>query len=116
MARSVVSSGSQTCTPGSDDALDTWDAPAGGATYALVVDASALANGEVLYAYVERETRAGTDTRRELFRVALAAHAGSGVVETPFFGGAQTVELRVGIRQEGGTGRAIPWSIERVDG
>lgn len=115
MPRTVLTSGSQTCTPGTDHALHTWDAPTGGATYALVVDSNALANGEALYAYVERETRS-TDTRRELFRVALAAHAGSGVVETPFFGAAAGVELRVGIRQESGTGRAIPWAIERVDG
>jgi hypothetical protein len=115
MARTVVYSGSQTCTLATDHALQTWDAPTGGATYALVVDAAALANGETLYAYVERETRS-TDTRRELFRIGMAAHASSGVVETPFFGAAVGVEIRVGIRQEGGTGRAIPWAIERIDG
>lgn len=115
MARTVAYSGSQTCTPGTDHALQTWDAPTGGATYALLVDANALANGETLYGYVERKTRA-SDTRRELFRIGLAAHAGSAVVETPYFGAAAGVELRVGIRQEGGTGRAIPWAIERVDG
>lgn len=116
MARSVAYSGSQTCTPGTDHTLQTWDAPTGGATYALIVDAAALANGEVLYGYVERETRANTDTRREQWRISLAAHAGSAVVETPFFGAAAGVEMRVGIRQDGGSGRAIPWAIERVDG
>ena len=116
MARSLLTSGSQTCTPGADDVLHTWDAPTGGASYALIVDASALATGETLLAFVERETRAGVDTRRELFRVTMAAHTGNGVVETPFFGAPAGVELRVGIRQTTGTGRAIPWAIERVDG
>lgn len=116
MARTVAYSGSQTCTLDTDHALQTWDAPTGGATYVLRCDCATLAIGETLYAYVEVETRANTDTRRELFRVGLAAHSGNGVVETPYFGGAVSVEIRVGIRQEGGTGRAIPWVIERVDG
>lgn len=115
MARTVAYSDSQTCTLATDHALQTWDAPTGGATYTLVCDCSALAANEVLYAYVERKARAG-DTRRELWRIALAAHASNGVVETPYFGAAAGVEIRVGIRQEGGTGRAIPWVIERVDG
>jgi hypothetical protein len=114
MPRSVLLAGSQSTTVGADNVLNTWDAPAGGATYAVVLDCNALANGEVLSVFVERETRT-TDTRRELFRVTMASHGGTGVVESPFFGAPAGVEIRVGIRQEGGSSRAIPYSIERLD-
>jgi len=114
MARSLLTSGSQTTTPGTDHALHTWDAPSGGASYVLVLDCAALENGETLEVFVERECRANVDPRREEARYGVAAHEGNGTITTPVFGAAETVELRVGIVQTGGSGRAIPWAIERV--
>jgi hypothetical protein len=114
MPRSVLLAGSQSTTVGSDNVLNTWDAPAGGATYALVLDCDELAAGETLYVIVERETRS-TDDRREIMRVPMAGNGAEGVVESPIFGAPAGVELRVSIRQEGGSSRAIPYSIERLD-
>jgi len=116
MPRTVAFSGTQTCTPGSTHLLQTWDVPTGGATYVLVVDAANLVNGEVLLASVHRETRANVDALRKLFEIGMASHAGSGCVETPFFGAAALVSLQVAISQMNGTARDIPWAIERVDG
>jgi hypothetical protein len=115
MPQSVHASGTQNTTPGSDNPLDTWTAPTGGAIYALTLDVSALLNGEVLYAYGERAAVAG-GTRRQLWRVPVAAHALGGIVETTVIRAPAGVQVRVGIRQVGGSTRGIPWAIERLDG
>lgn len=119
MPATLVESGTQTCTLATDHNLGAADlvGPAGGAHYALVLDLSNIVGEERLFAYWRREVIPEDTTPLLMERMLV----GAGVAALP----AVEVGLlrlpadcvgRFGIRQEGGTGRAVRWSIERVDG
>jgi hypothetical protein len=106
---SVKSSNSQTATLAFDHTLlSTTDS----GVYILVVDAANLVNGETLKLTIRRKVRTG-DTIRDA-RSVVYQHGQSipilevGPITCPF--GADFI-----LRQEGGTGRAFPWSVEKLD-
>jgi len=108
MALSVKSSGSQTATLATDHTL--LSTPDSG-VYVMVVDAANLANGETLILTIQRKARSG-DTIRTAYTAVFQHALGSPLLLSP------PVPCPVGadfiLRQEGGTGRAYPWSIEQL--
>lgn len=116
MPSSVIDSGSQTCTLDTDHDLVTLTGPAGGAHYALVLNVANIVGEERLFAYWRREAREG-DGEALVERVLVTTGAASfPVVDLGLLRLPEDVAGRIGIRQEGGTGRAVPWAVERVDG
>ena len=116
MPTSINSAGTQTCTLATNHDLATLTGPAGGAIYALVLDTNALLAGERLTAYVTREMAAG-GTQRVLWRGIVANGPTSWLIsESLLLRLPEGVDGVFGIRQDGGTGRDIVWSVERVDG
>jgi len=117
MPTTITEAGTQTCVLATDHNLGAaLTGPAGGAVYALVLDTSALVGTERLSAYVQREIVAG-GTQRILWRGIVAMGATSWAIsESLLLRLPEGIDGTFGIRQEGGTGRAVPWSIERVDG
>lgn len=109
-------SGSQTCTLATDHVVQTLTGPTGGAHYALILDVANIVAAEVLFAYVKRKVRS-SDTERELMRVVVArGPASAPIVDSLILRLPNGIAGTFGIRQEGGTGRSIPWAVERVDG
>ncbi len=114
MPVSIAASGSQTATLNTDHTLVTQAAPTGGASYVLVVDKNALADGERLRLRVQTRARAA-DTTRDAY-VAEFTLDGPAVVVSPVIPVEVSNELVAILRQEGGTGRAFPWALKRIDG
>lgn len=116
MASSQQSTGAQTCTLATDHDLANLTGPTGGAHYALILDVANIVETEVLFAYMKRNVRS-TDSERELMRVAIArGPSASPIIDSLILRLPSGIAGTFGIRQEGGTGRAIPWAVERVDG
>lgn len=108
----VVDSGSQTATLTTEHDLGSPPLNNAG-TYLLVIDAANLANGETLTLRAYRKARAA-DTQRIVFE-AVFQHAVAApiLVSVPIPLPANGA-LKFTLRQDGGTGRAFPWSIETL--
>lgn len=108
MALSVKASGSQTATLNTNHTLL---ATADSGVYVFVVDAANLANGETLILTITRPARS-LDPARVAYTAVFQHALGSPLLLSP------PVPCPVGgdfvLRQEGGTGRAYPWSIEQL--
>jgi len=117
MAASVIASGTQTCTVDTTHLLGSGlTGPSGGAHYALLTDANALVGGEQLTVIISREAFAA-GTQRVLWRGVVASGiGGTRVQDSPILRLPEGIDGKFEILQQGGTGRAILWSIERVDG
>lgn len=114
MPASSAASGSQTATLDTDHTLTTTTAPSGGAIYQLRVDVAALATGESLRLRIRTKARNG-DTQRDLYTMESANAQTSGLLDSPavaVLGGEDIVAI---LRQSGGTGRAFPWILMRLD-
>jgi hypothetical protein len=118
MAATLVQAGSQTCTLNTDHTLGGGlTGPAGGAHYALVLDVTNIVGEERLFAFWRREVDVGEGLlEQERLLVASGPTHSLPLVEVGLLRLPDGVQGEFGIRQEGGTGRVIPWAIERVDG
>ncbi len=108
-------SGSQTATLATDHTLRTETAPTGGAVYQLRVDTAALANGETLVLRLQSRPRTG-DTSRDLYTVLFDNAQSDPIKDSPAVAVPAGVDVIAILRQEGGTGRAFPWALYRLDG
>lgn len=115
MPVSISASGSQTATLNTDHTLVTQTAPTGGAIYQLRVDANALANGERVILTLQTKTRT-TDTTRTVYRAEFNDIQSDPIKDSPAVAVVATSDLVAILRQEGGTGRAFPWALYRLDG
>lgn len=115
MPVSIAASGSQTATLDTDHTLATQAGPTGGAVYQLRVDAVNLANGERLILTLRSRARAA-DTTRQLYHATFEHAQASPIKDSPMVAVEVGNELVAVLRQEGGTGRAFPWALRRVDG
>lgn len=115
MPVSIAASGSQTATLNTDHTLVTQTAPTGGAIYQLRVDANALANGERVILTLQTKTRT-TDTTRTVYRAEFNDIQSDPIKDSPAVAVVATSDLVAILRQEGGTGRAFPWALYRLDG
>lgn len=115
MPVSVATSGTQTATLATDHTVVTQTAPAGGAVYQLRARLHNLANGErvTLRVMVDGATGGVLDT---LFDVTFSNAQGDPYKDSPAVAVPAGAQLRVILRQEGGTGRAFPWWLYRLDG
>jgi hypothetical protein len=114
MPVSIAASGSQSATLATDHTLVTQAGPAGGASYMLVVDIAALVADERVEIRVRSRARSG-DTTRDAFTVTGSADSPDLLIApvVPCESGNEVVCI---LRQEGGTGRAFPWALKRIDG
>ncbi len=107
MAVSVNSSGSQTCTIGTEHALATVTVAG---TYQLALDLSNLANGDALEVRIKCKAYSGQSSKTAF--TATYAHAqgadGALVFSPPV---PAPVEFAATIKQTAGTGRAVPWAV-----
>ena len=115
MPVSIATSGSQTATLDTDHTLATQTAPTGGAIYQLRVDANALANGERLILRLQTRARVA-DTTRDLYATTFEHTQGDPIKDSPAVAVPAGSEVVAILRQEGGTGRAFPWALYRLDG
>lgn len=114
MPVSIAASGSQTATLATNHTLVTQAGPAGGGNYVLVVDKAALSGTEILELRMQTRARSG-DTTRDVY-VSTFSTDGPGVVISPVVPVESGNQLVCILRQEGGTGRAFPWALKRIDG
>lgn len=119
MPVSVAASGTQTATLATDHTLTTTNPPSGGAVYQLRVDSNAMAAGETLT--LTLQTRAlNTGTTRTLYQAVYANAQGEPIKDSPAVGvqydATTNSEIKAILRQDGGTGRAYPWALLRLDG
>lgn len=115
MPASIAASGSQTATLATNHTLVTQAGPAGGGIYQLRVDAAALVNGETLSLTVSTRARS-VDVTRQVYPSAVFAHAQADPIkDSPAIAVPSGCELVAVLRQEGGTGRAFPWALYRLD-
>lgn len=115
MPVSIPASGSQTATLNTDHTLVTQTAPTGGAIYQLRVDTNALANGERVILTLQTKTRT-SDTTRTVYRAEFNDIQSDPIKDSPAVAVVATSDLVAILRQEGGTGRAFPWALYRLDG
>lgn len=115
MPISVAASGSQSATLATDHTLTTTTAPAGGAIYQLRVDAANLANSETLALTLRTAPRTG-DTIRTLYATRVTNMQAAPLKDSPAVAVPAGVDVVAVLRQEGGTGRAYPWALYRLDG
>lgn len=115
MPSSIAASGTQTATLATDHTLVTQTAPTGGAVYQFRARAHNLVNGERLTLRVQVDGESGgtlDDVYEALFaHIQTDTYKDSPAVAVPAGG-----RVRVILRQEGGTGRAFPWWLYRLDG
>jgi hypothetical protein len=103
--------GSQTATVTTEHVLNTTTPETTDGIYQLVVDASAMVNGDELELRIKEKCRAG-DTQRLAWFASYAHVQGSPLIVSPAL-----VLLHgwdVTLKQTAGTGRAFPWSIRKV--
>ncbi len=109
MAIAVVASGTQTATLTTEHTLDTDTT---GKTYVLVVDTALLVNDETLTLKLYTKVLSGGTER--LAYVANFKHIQSEPakysVPVP-----ANISLKATLEQNGGTGRAFPWSLLSLD-
>lgn len=115
MACSVAASGSQTATLNTDHTLVTQSPPAAGAIYQLRVDLANLVNGERLILRIRAKARS-SDTVRDLYYASFEHQQSEALKDSPAVAVPTGVDVVAILRQEGGTGRAYPWSLLRLDG
>lgn len=115
MPVSIAASGTQNATVGTSHTLVTQTAPAGGAVYQLRARANALANGERVQLQVLVDGATG-GTLGTLYDVTFANVQGETYKDSPAIAIPAGGQLRAVLRQEGGTGRAFPWWLYRLDG
>lgn len=115
MPISNAASGSQTATLATDHTLATVTAPTGGGAYLLVIDKSNLTGVETVRLRFRSKARAA-DTVQDAFDTGDLTQDGPDLVLVgPLFAEAGNEVVAI-LRQEGGTGRAFPWAIRRLDG
>jgi Cu/Zn superoxide dismutase len=112
---SVASSGSQTATLTTEHTLTTQTPSTGGALYQLRVDAFNLANGETLVLKLKTMPRTG-DTSRALYTTVFTHAQGDPIKDSPAVYVPASADLVATLTQTGGTGRAYPWALYRLDG
>lgn len=116
MAVSVATSGSQTTTVDTWVSVATQTAPSSGAIYQLRVDLNALLAGEALDVELSTKTRAA-DATRVLYRLCVGvAPLDELVRDLPAVAAQTGNELVIQFKQRGGSARAIPWVLLRLDG
>lgn len=115
MPVTIASSGSQTATLNTDHTLASPVAPTGGAVYQLRVDTAALVNGERVILTLQTKARVG-DTLGEMYSSVFENAQGDPIKDSPFVGVEDGNTVVAILRQEGGTGRAFPWAMRRMDG
>lgn len=115
MPISIATSGSQTATLNTDHTLATQAGPTGGAIYQLRVDTNALANGERVLLTLQTRARVA-DTTRTLYQAVFEHAQGDPIKDSPAVAVPASSEVVAILRQEGGTGRAFPWALYRLDG
>lgn len=115
MPVSIAADGSQTATPDTDHTLVTQTAPAGGAVYQLRVDTAALVNGERVLLTLRTHPRSG-DAVRTLYQTEFNDQQGEPEKDSPAVAVPAGLNVVAVLRQEGGTGRAFPWALYRLDG
>lgn len=115
MPISIADSGSQTATLNTDHTLATQAGPTGGAIYQLRVDTNALANGERVILTLRTRARVA-DTTRTLYQAVFEHAQGDPIKDSPAVAVPASSEVVAILRQEGGTGRAFPWALYRLDG
>jgi hypothetical protein len=109
MAVSQTSSGTQTATLTTEHTLATVTTAG---TYVLRVDANALVAGETLTLRINTEALSGGTRRIEHEAVFAGPLAEPMIVSIPV---AIAHGVAFTLRQDGGTGRAYPWSVLRLD-
>lgn len=114
MPASNAAEGSQTATLATDHTLATVTVPAGGASYALYVDKANLTGTESVRLTLRARARAG-DTTRDAYETVFTQD-GPHLTISPVLSLDAGNQLVAVLRQEGGTGRAFPWAIRRIDG
>ncbi len=115
MPVSIAASGSQTATLNTDHTLTTTAGPTGGGVFQLRVDTNALVNGETVFLTVQTKTRS-TDVTRQVYPRAVFTHVQQDPIkDSPAIAVPNGCEIVAILRQEGGTGRAFPWALYRLD-
>jgi hypothetical protein len=113
---SIAGSGSQLAELTTEHPLATVTAPTGGASYQLRVDVNALASiSEVLMLKIKTAPRSG-DPVRILYQTIVAGVQGDPIKDSPVAHVPAAVDIVVTLQQDGGTGRAYPWALYRLDG
>jgi hypothetical protein len=116
MPISIAASNSQTVDLlATDYALATQTSPTGGAIYQLRVDAANLVNGERVTLTLRTRARSG-DSERVLYQSTFENVQGEPLKDSPAIAVQATVDVVAILRQDGGTGRAFPWALIRLDG
>jgi hypothetical protein len=105
----VVQSGSQTCTVGTEHTVTTTINTAG--TYQALFDLSNGVNGDRFELRVKRKVRAADSVVECYYACVEHVQTQKGKISIPIAiptNGA----LDMSVKQVAGTGRAVPWSIE----
>ena len=110
MALTSSTSGSQTATLDTEHTLATITTAG---TYVLTVDTAALVNGETLTLKIKTKIRSG-DTSRLVYEGVFKHGQGAPNKVSPAI--PVIVDGVFTLTQSGGTGRAFPWNILRLDG
>ena len=108
---SLNASGTQTATLTTEHTLATITTPIG--IYQLFVDAAALADGETLRLRVKYKVLTGGTERVLQEAIYVNAQADPIKVSLPIV---SDISFVATLTQTGGTGRAFPWKIMRLDG
>lgn len=114
MPASVVSENTTTPTLGVDATLVTQAGPTGGGVYCLHLDAVNLANGETLTLTLRTRARPSGATRT-LYQTAVTHVQSDPIKQSPVIAVPAGSELVAVLRQDGGTARAFPWALIRID-
>ena len=114
MPASVAAENTTTPTLGVDATLVTQAGPSGGGVYCLHVDAANLVNGETLTLTLRTRARPG-GTTRTLYQAAFAHVQADPIKQSPVVAVPASSELVAILRQDGGTARAFPWALIRLD-
>lgn len=109
MAVTSNQSGSQTATIGTEHSLGAAITAAG--VYQLVVDTSALANGDVLELRVKTKAKAGSTSRVEEIITYVNAQTAQNKRSVPY---PVDTEIAFTLTQTAGTGRAFDWNILKL--
>ena len=109
MAISSAASGTQTATLTTEHTLATVTTPG---TYVLNVDTAALVNGETVALRAKVKTLSAGTSRQayEGYFVHLQQNPSKFSIPVPAL-----IEVVFTLRQDGGTGRAFPWNVIRID-
>lgn len=104
-------SGSQTATLDTEHTLNTTNPETSDGVYQMMVDLSAMANGDVTVLRIYEKARA-SDTARLVFSGTYAHVQAAPMAVSPSLIGLHG--WSVTLEQTDGVGRSYPWSIRRV--